>query len=172
MMLNAASGGTKTVVKNFDDYLLRPLGESFFHFNMQFSYDPECAGDLEVKARGTESLMQTEVRSQRLLQFLQVIQNPQLLPFAKLPYIVRQLAVSLDLDPDLVANNMDEAAKVALIFQKMNPQPSAPVTMTESGANAAGLPPTKDTSGGGGGNIGVGSAPVPGEQGFSGNAPQ
>ena len=165
MLMNAASGGIKTVIKNIDDYLLRPMGEAFFAFNMQFDYDPEAAGDLEVKARGTESLMQNEVRSQRLLQFLQVIQNPALAPFAKLPYIVREIAKSMDLDPDLVANNMDEAARQALILQKMQPAP-------EPTAAAGGPPPVSDTSGGGNGNMGVGTAPAPGEQGFSGNAPQ
>lgn len=166
MLMNAASGGIKTVIKNVDDYLLRPLGEAMFAFNMQFDYDPEAAGDLEVKARGTESLMQNEVRSQRLLQFLQVIQNPALAPFAKLPYIVREIAKSMDLDPDLVANNMDEAARQALILQKMQPAPEP------AAAGAGGPPPVSDTSGGGGGNMGVGTAPAPGEQGFSGNAPQ
>jgi hypothetical protein len=163
MLMNAASGGIKTVIKNVDDYLLRPMGEAFFAFNMQFDYDPETAGDLEVKARGTESLMQNEVRSQRLLQFLQVIQNPALAPFAKLPYIVREIAKSMDLDPDLVANNMDEAARQALILQKMQPAPEP----AAAGA-AGGPPPVSDTSGGGGGNMGVGTAPAPGEQGFSG----
>ena len=167
MLMNAASGGIKTVIKNVDDYLLRPLGEAFFAFNMQFDYDPEAAGDLEVKARGTESLMQNEVRSQRLLQFLQVVQNPTLAPFAKMPYIVREIAKSMDLDPDLVANNMDEAARQALVLQQMQPaQPPAP-----EGAPAGGPPPVSDMTGGGGGNMGVGAVATPGEQGFSGNAP-
>ena len=69
MLMNAASVSIKTVVKNLDDYLLRPLGERLFAFNMQFDFDPEIKGDLEVKARGTESLMANEVRSQRLMQF-------------------------------------------------------------------------------------------------------
>tara|TARA_R110000772_G_scaffold1697_1_gene5750 strand:- start:482 stop:1129 length:648 start_codon:yes stop_codon:yes gene_type:complete len=167
MLMNAASGGIKTVIKNVDDYLLRPMGEAFFAFNMQFDFDPEAAGDLEVKARGTESLMQNEVRSQRLLQFLQIIQNPALAPFAKLPYIVREIAKSMDLDPDLVANNMDEAARQALILQKMQPAPEP-----AAAAGAGGPPPVSDTSGGGNGNMGVGTAPAPGEQGFSGAAPQ
>ena len=166
MLMNAASGGIKTVIKNVDDYLLRPLGEAFFAFNMQFDYDPEAAGDLEVKARGTESLMQNEVRSQRLLQFLQVIQNPALAPFAKLPYIVREIAKSMDLDPDLVSNNMDEAARQALILQKMQPAPEP-----AAAPPAGGPPPVSDMTGGGGGNMGVGAVATPGEQGFSGNAP-
>ena len=72
MLMNAASVSIKSVIKNVDDYLLRPLGESLFSFNMQFDYNPDIKGDLEVKARGTESLMANEVRSQRLMQFIQV----------------------------------------------------------------------------------------------------
>ena len=165
MLMNAASGGIKTVIKNIDDYLLRPIGEAFFSFNMQFDYDAEAAGDLEVRARGTESLMQNEVRSQRLLQFLQVVNNPTLAPFAKMPYIIREIAKSMDLDPDLVSNNMEEAARQALVLQRMQP----PEPMAGAAPAAAGGPPSPmDTSGGGGGNIGVGQAPAPGMDGFSG----
>jgi hypothetical protein len=170
MLMNAASGNIKTVIKNLDDYLLRPIGESFFAFNMQFDPSTDIVGDLEVKARGTESLMQNEVRSQRLLQFLQIIQNPTLAPFAKLPYIVREIAKSMDLDPDLVSNNMDEAAKQALILQKMTPPPT-PAAPAEGAPAPGGAPPVSDMTGGGGGNIGVGAAARPGEQGFSA-APQ
>ena len=35
MLLGAASLNIKTVVKNLDDFLLKPLGESFFKWNMQ-----------------------------------------------------------------------------------------------------------------------------------------
>jgi hypothetical protein len=45
MLMNAASGGVKTVIKNIDDYLLGPIGKAYFNFNMQFDYDPEIKGD-------------------------------------------------------------------------------------------------------------------------------
>jgi hypothetical protein len=41
MLMGAASGGIKNVIKNIDDYLLRPMGEGLFRFNMQFDFDPE-----------------------------------------------------------------------------------------------------------------------------------
>ena len=168
MLMGAAAGGTKTVIKNVDDYLLRPLGEGFFRFNMQFDFDKEIKGDLEVKARGTESLMANEVRSQRLMQFLQVASSPVLAPFAKFQYVIREIAKSMDLDPDKVTNNMDEAALQAEIMKGFQ-QPMGP----EQGVGAAvpGANPM-DTSGSGGGQIGVGQAPVPGEQGFSANEQQ
>ena len=76
MLMGAASLNIKTVVKNLDDFLLKPLGKAFYQWNMQF-YEGELnvTGDLEVKATGTSSLMQKEVRSQRLTTFLQSVQS-------------------------------------------------------------------------------------------------
>jgi len=164
MLMGAASGSIKTVIKNVDDYLLRPLGEGFFRFNMQFDFDPEIKGDLEVKARGTESLMANEVRSQRLMQFLGIASNPVLAPFAKFQYVIREIAKSLDLDPDKVTNNMSEAALQAEMMKQFQTPPEGP------GAPAGADP--NDPTGAGGGTIGTGQAPTPGEQGFSGNAQQ
>ncbi len=171
MLMSAANGSIRNVVKNIDDYLLAPLGKAFFNFNMQFNFEADIKGDLEVKARGTESLMANEVRSQRLMQFLQVVQNPALAPFARMDYIVREIAKSMDLDPDKVGNNMAQAAVQAEIlkeFQAQNPPPAPePGVAPPQGAPAGAQ--VKDTQGSGGGTIGTGTAPTPGEQGFSGN---
>jgi len=177
MLMSAANGSIRTVVKNIDDYLLAPLGKALFSFNMQFDFDPEIKGDLEVKAAGTESLMANEVRSQRLMQFLGVVQNPVLAPFARMDYIVREIAKSMDLDPDKVANSMQRAAVQAEILKSFQAaQPPAPPQ-----GGAPGQPPAgpqgqapagvqaQDTTGSGGGNVGTGSVPTPGMQGFSAN---
>jgi hypothetical protein len=167
MLMSAANGGIRTVVQNFDDYLLGPLGKALFSFNMQFDFDPEIKGDLEVRAAGTESLMANEVRSQRLMQLLGLVQNPVLAPFAKLDYILREIAKSLDLDPDKVTNSMQRAAIQAEIlkkFQADNPQ-EAPQAAPGAPAGAQASDPT----GAGGGNVGTGSVPAPGTPGFSAN---
>jgi len=168
MLMSAANGSIRTVVKNVDDYLIRPLGKSFFAFNMQFDFDEDIRGDLEVRASGTESLMANEVRSQRLMQFLQVAQNPVLAPFAKMDYIIREIAKSMDLDPDKVTNSMQDAAIQAELlkgFQAPAPTPEQGVPAPEGQGPQA----VADTSGGSGSQIGVGTAPTPGEQGFTGN---
>ena len=169
MLMGAASGSIKTVIKNVDDYLLKPLGEGLFRFNMQFNFNPEIKGDLEVIARGTESLMANEVRSQRLMQFLQVASNPALAPFAKFNYIVREIAKSMDLDPTKVTNNMDEAMVQAELLKGM--QGEQPPQQPPQGQAPAGVDPN-DPTGAGGANIGVGQAPLPEEQGFTGNNEQ
>ena len=168
MLMSAANGSIRTVVKNVDDYLLKPMGKAFFAFNMQFDYDESIKGDLEVNASGTESLMANEVRSQRLMQFLQVAQNPVLAPFAKMDYIIREIAKSMDLDPDKVTNSFADAqiqAEILKGFAAPQPDPAAQ-------AEGQGVQNVADTTGGGGSQIGVGTAPLPEEQGFTGNAPQ
>jgi len=158
MLMGAAQISIKSVVKNLDDYLLQPLGESLFAFNMQFDFDPEARGDLEVKARGTESLMKNEVRSQRLLQLLQIGNNPSVAPFLKIPVILRELGAAMDLDSEKLINDEREAFVQAEIIKTAGGVKDAEAAQ---GVNAG------DPSGGGGGNIGVGQAPIPGEQGFS-----
>ena len=177
MLMNAANGSIRSVIKNIDDYLLGPLGKAFFSFNMQFDFDPEIRGDLEVKAQGTESLMANEVRSQRLMQFMQTVSNPTLAPFARMDYIVREIAKSMDLDPDKIANSMSQAAVQAEIlkkFQEQNPPPSPPEGAVPPPPQE-GQPPApaggqvQDTQGSGGGTIGTGSVPTPDEPGFAAN---
>mgnify|MGYP003147032635 FL=1 len=170
MLMSAASGAIKNVIKNVDDYLLHPLGEGFFQFNMQFDFDPDLRGDLEVKARGTESLMANEVRSQRLMQFLGVASNQALAPFAKFHYIIAEIAKSMGLDPEKVTNSMEEAAiQAELLKQFQATQPQQP---PQQGQQPQQVPPgmnPQDTAGTGNGAIGTGQAPAPQEQGFTGN---
>ena len=178
MLLGAASLNIKTVVKNLDDFLLRPLGESFFQWNMQFfegSLDVE--GDLEVRATGTNSLMQKEVRSQRLTMFLQTAQSPAIAPFVKISKLVSELAYSLDLDPDEILNDPEEAAMMAQIIGMQNAGQNvgseAELAGEQQGpmgslAGTPAQPQDLGPTGTGGGNIGIGNVPVAGESEFSG----
>ena len=178
MLLGASSLNIKTVVKNLDDFLLRPLGEAFFQWNMQFFEGGlDVKGDLEVKATGTNSLMQKEVRSQRLTTFLQTVQNPAVAPFVKISKLISELAFSLDLDPDEVLNDPEEAAIMAQIIgmqnvgqttgseaESLDGQPNNMGSLAGTPAQPQDLGPT----GTGGGNIGIGNVPVAGEDQFSG----
>jgi len=178
MLLGASSLNIKTVVKNLDDFLLRPLGEAFFQWNMQFFEGGlDVKGDLEVKATGTNSLMQKEVRSQRLTTFLQTAQNPAIAPFVKISKLVSELAYSLDLDPDEILNDPEEAAIMAQIIGMQNAgQTTSPEAQGGNGqpnnmgslAGTPAQPQDLGPTGTGGGNIGIGNVPVAGEDQFSG----
>ena len=179
MLLGAASLNIKTVVKNLDDFLLKPLGEAYFQWNMQFMEGKlGIEGDLEVNAMGTNSLMQKEVRSQRLTTFLQTAQNPTIAPFVKMSKLVSELAYSLDLDPDEILNDPEEAAIMAQIIGMQNnvgqgtgeetaPTGEQPNPMG-SPEGTPEQPQELGATGTGGGNIGTGNVPLPGEAQFSG----
>ena len=178
MLLGAASLNIKTVVKNLDDFLLKPLGEAFFQWNMQFFEGSlDVKGDLEVKATGTNSLMQKELRSQRLTMFLQTAQSPAIAPFVKISKLISELAYSLDLDPDEILNDPEEAAIMAQIIGMQNVGQNvgseAELAGGEQGpmGSLAGTPAEPQDlgpTGTGGGNIGTGNVPVAGESEFSG----
>jgi len=177
MLLGASSLNIKTVVKNLDDFLLKPLGESFFQWNMQF-FDGslDIDGDLEVKATGTNSLMQKEVRSQRLTMFLQTAQSPAIAPFVKISKLVSELAYSLDLDPDEILNDPEEAAIMAQIIGMQNAQQTTgeetqPISEQPPMGSVQGTPQQPQDlgpTGTGGGTIGTGNVPAAGETTFSG----
>ncbi len=178
MLLGAASLNIKTVVKNLDDFLLKPLGEAYFQWNMQFLEDKlGVVGDLEVSASGTNSLMQKEVRSQRLTMFLQTVQNPAIAPFVKMSKLISELAYSLDLDPDEILNDPEEAALMAQIIGMQNnvgQETGEELSAPGEGEGLGGpggppqLPQELGATGTGGGNIGTGAVPMPGEDQFAG----
>ena len=86
------------------------MGQALFAFNIQFNFDEEYTkDDLEFRALGTESLNRNEIRSQRLIQFMQMSQNPAMAPFVKYDYILREIAASMDLDEDKILNDPREA---------------------------------------------------------------
>ena len=87
---------------------------------MQFNDDMlDIGGDLEIKPRGVASVMQKEVRSQRLIGLLQTVIQSMLAPFIKIPNLMRELAISQDIDPDSLVNNVDEAQVYAPMLQGM-----------------------------------------------------
>lgn len=190
MLLGSAGLSIKTVIKNLDDYLLKPLGESLFQWNMQFNEDdPEIIGDLEIKPRGVSSVMQKEVRSQRLTMLLQTVVNPMLAPFIKIPNLIKELAISQDIDPDSLVNDINQAQIYAEMLkgmqnaqqQQQQPESGSPQAIGPGGQQPAGMgAPTQapsgtspsDLTGAGNGTIGVGGVPAAGESQFAGNASQ
>ena len=183
MLMGSAGLAMKTVIKNIDDYLLKPMGEAYFQWNMQFNESAEdIEGDLEIKPRGVAAVMQKEVRSQRLTALLQTVANPMLAPFIKIPNLMRELAISQDIDPDSLVNDVNEAQIYAEILKGLQDvqqgtggEGSPPSQQPTDMAGAGGVPQQPqgpNGQGAGDGSIGIGATPTAGEAGFTGNPPQ
>jgi len=183
MLMGSAGLAMKTVIKNIDDNLLKPIGEAYFQWNMQFNEDVEnIEGDLEIKPRGVAAVMQKEVRSQRLTSLLQTVANPMLAPFIKIPNLMRELAIAQDIDPDSLVNDANEAQMYAEMLKGMmadaqqgtgeGVSPNSQQQGMEQPNGVSQRPEGTDNQGSGNGTIGVGATPTAGEAGFTGNAPQ
>ena len=158
---------------------------------MQFNDEqPDIVGDLEIKPKGVSSVMQKEVRSQRLTMLLQTVVNPMLAPFIKIPNLIKELAISQDIDPDSLVNDINQAQIYAEmlkgIMQNVQPEQQQPESGNPQTTSPSGQQPTgmgtpqqtpagaqpSDLTGTGNGTIGTGAVPTAGEGQFAGNAPQ
>jgi hypothetical protein len=107
MLMGAANVALKSTIKNIDDFLLEPMIRSIFHFNMEFSSNEKAKGDLKIVPRASTALVQKEVQSQRLLQFLSLVSNPMDLAIVDRPQLLRDIAQSMDIDPDEIIKSQE-----------------------------------------------------------------
>lgn len=178
MIMGSASINIKTVIRNIDTFLIKPLGEGFFQWNMQFNdEDMGIVGDLEIKPKATAALLSKEVKTQRLESLLSVAVNPMLAPFFKLNRIIEELVRLLDMNPEDYVNNPEEAAIYAEILrglldaQGATEQPATGGQQQPVLGSPQGVPggtPGGDPRGTGNGGITPATPSSPGESGFTG----
>ena len=93
--------------QNIDDYMLKPLGESYFQWNMQFNDDaPDIVGDRSNC--GASAVMQKKLNTETTALLQTVSNNVSTVYQTTKPH--ERLAISQDIDPDSLVNDMNEAA--------------------------------------------------------------
>jgi hypothetical protein len=111
MLMGAASMDIKGVVKNIDNYLIKPFIEEMYHFNMQWSDDDKIKGDLEPQALGSTSLLAKEIKSQRVVMLLEMTNNPvdqAIMGLERRAKLLRSAGEAMDIDPNDMAPDPDE----------------------------------------------------------------
>lgn len=142
MLMGAANVALKSTIKNIDDYLLEPMVSALFHFNMEFGTNEKAKGDLKVVSRGSTALVQKEVQSQRLLQFLSLVSNPMDAALVDRNQLLRDIAQSLDIDPDEVIKSEERLqAEQALQAQALAGSSQGDPMAQEPGPMEIGLGP-------------------------------
>jgi hypothetical protein len=92
MLMGAANIVIKDLITNYDEGITRPFLQALYRWNMQFHKDNSIKGDFDVKARGSASLVQKEVRARQLNEFSALVANPMDAPFIKRDVLLRQRA--------------------------------------------------------------------------------
>ena len=108
ILMSNANIVLKSVIKNIDDYLTKPLIRSLYDWNMTWNEDELVKSDMRVVAKGSTALIQKEVQSQRLLQFLSLINNPLDAQMVDREKLLTDIAKSLDIDPEEVIKSQKE----------------------------------------------------------------
>ena len=101
MLMTAANIALKSTIKNVDDYMLEPMMNALYAWNMEWNDKDYVKGDFRVVARGSTALVQKELQSQRLLQFMQIAGGvPMVAPIINWRELIEDMAQSMDIDPD------------------------------------------------------------------------
>ena len=108
ILMSNANIVLKSVIKNIDDFLTKPMIRSLYDWNMTWNENENVKSDMRIVAKGSTALIQKEVQSQRLLQFLSLINNPLDAQMVDREKLLTDIAKSLDIDPDEVIKSQKE----------------------------------------------------------------
>lgn len=125
MLMGAANVTIKSIVKNLEDFCIKPLLQSLFDWNMQWNDREDIKGDMNIDVRGSSALIAKEMQSQRLIQYLQLTANPVDLPFIDRAYLLREAANALDIDAGKAVPNPNDQYGQAPSTSPINPMLNA-----------------------------------------------
>ena len=118
MLMTNAGKSIKQVIANVDEYVIKPLVDRLYFYNMKFSDDPDLKGDVSIQPLGAASLVEKELIAQRQNEFLAVALNSpiaqQVMGLEGTANLLRQAAKRLDMNPDkVVPSEMTMKARMA-----------------------------------------------------------
>jgi len=119
ILMSNANIVLKSVIKNIDDYLTKPMIRALYDWNMTWNPDEDIKSDMRVVAKGSTALVQKEVQSQRLLQFLSLVSNPMDAPMVDRGQLLKDIAKSMDIDPDEVIRTQEDIANEQALQQAL-----------------------------------------------------
>jgi hypothetical protein len=105
MLMSNAGKSIKQVISNIDISVITPMLERLYYYNMRYSTDPELKGDVNIVARGANSLIAKDAAQIRRNEFLAATANPidmQIVGMSGRAHLLRESAKALDLDPDKI----------------------------------------------------------------------
>jgi hypothetical protein len=126
------------VVKNYDEYLIAPVVQDFYEWNMLDPAVQTGKGPFDVIPLGFTSFQDRVIRLQAIQQFLgMVLADPELRSMVKLDDALREICKALDLDPDQWLKSLQDIQAEA---QQQQPNPAEALAMEQA---KAGIEKTK-----------------------------
>jgi hypothetical protein len=140
MLMTNAGKSIKQVIANIDEYVVKPLVDRLYFYNMQYSDDMDLKGDVSIQPLGAASLVEKELTAQRQNEFLAVALNSPavqaVIGMDGTANLLRQAAKRLDLNVDSIVPPEDEIQR-KMVEQQVQQQLMA-LQQQEQGQPAAG----------------------------------
>ncbi len=112
-LMGAAQIVIKAVIKNIDDFLIQPLINAYYQFNMEWARDESIKGDMKVEAQGSTILIAREVQNKNMTDFLAITANEFDMPLVRRPNILRKIAGNMGFEAEDVIKTDKQIAKEA-----------------------------------------------------------
>lgn len=164
MLISNAGKGIKQVINNIDQNIIIPIIERLYQDNLRYSQDPDLIGDVNIVAKGAQSLVIKEAEAMRRNEFLQLVLNSpvaqQIVGMNGTAELLRDAARNLSGNVDRIVPDRQQMSVIqqqAQMIQQMQQQLAfAAGAMEEMGMAPGGAP----------------GAPAPGGQGGSPKKPE
>ena len=135
MLMSNAGKTIKQVIFNIDTYVTKPLIERLYFYNMQYADDPDLKGDVNIVARGANSLVVKDAAQVRRNEFLQVVLSSpvvqQIVGMEGIAALLHEQAKTLDMDADAIVPSA-EALQLKQLEMQMQ-QGMAPPQQPQAG---------------------------------------
>lgn len=120
LLMNASNIVQRQFAKAFDDYLLGPLIERFYWWNMLHGDDERAKGDFDVLPLGTSQLLVKDIQAQHLQIFTQMADDPRFAPYIDNYNLLQLHLKMLDMPTDALVKSREQAE------DEMKNQPEPP----------------------------------------------
>jgi hypothetical protein len=140
MLMSNAGKTIKQVIFNIDTYVIKLLIERLYFYNMQYADDPDLKGDVNIVARGANSLVVKDAAQVRRNEFLQVVLNSpvvqQIVGMEGIAALLHEQAKTLDMDADAIVPSTEAIQLKMMEAQMQQGMAPPPVEGGPPGAGA------------------------------------
>jgi len=144
MLMTNAGKSIKQVIANIDEYVIKPLIDRLYFYNMKYSSDPDLKGDVDIQPLGAASLVEKEAIAIRQNEFLAVALNSpivqEVIGLEGVAHLLRQSVKRLDMNPDKIVPP-EEIIRQKVVAQETMQQMMAMQQQQMGQAEAGGTPP-------------------------------
>jgi hypothetical protein len=135
LLMNSKNVVLRRLVKDLDDYLIKPHVRRYYDYLMEYSEREDIKGDYQVVALGASELVVRDIQNQAIVQLLAMGSNPVYAVYINKQKIFEKALRAQHIEPSDIMNTPAEV-QAELQRQQQNQQPDPRLAAAEKRADA------------------------------------